>query len=217
MLNRAFWDWKLLLLAALLLGGCGYTFPHVYEGQPHAIYMPTWQNRTNKLGLDMKIYQSLGRWFQKSSSVSITKEKAGADLILTGEILSIDLPSVSWNTVSEVTGTKVNLIVRYALKDKATGKMLWEVRDKLYSADYSMSTVSSAADEQALTKIIDDLSEDIYVGALKKIRKQQLQQQTQQQAQQQTSSPPVKTLEVFPQHQTQQQPQPQTQPQTAAP
>ena len=174
--KRALLDWKLLLLCALLLGGCGYTFPHVYEGPNHAIYMPTWQNRTNKLGLDMKIYQSLARWFQKSSSVSLTKDKAGADLILTGEILSIDLPSVSWDTISEVTGTKVNLIVRYALKDKATGKALWEVRDKLYSAHYSVSTVSSAADEEALAKIIDDLAEDIYIGALKKIRKQQFQQ-----------------------------------------
>ena len=44
--------------------------------------MPTWQNRTNKLGLDMNIYQSLSRWFQKSEAVDLTKEKSGADLIL---------------------------------------------------------------------------------------------------------------------------------------
>ena len=177
LLKRALSDWKLWLLCALLLNNYNYTFPHVYEGPNHAIYMPTWQNRTNKLGLDMKIYQSLAHWFQKSSSVSLTKEKAGADLILTGEILSIDLPSVSWTTFSEATGTKVSIVVRYALKEKATGKVLWEVRSKLYSADYSVSMVSSAADEDALTKIIDDLAEDIYIGALKKIRKQQIQQQ----------------------------------------
>ncbi|MCL1979752.1 MAG: LPS assembly lipoprotein LptE [Proteobacteria bacterium] len=174
--KRALLNWKSLLLCALLLAGCGYTFPHVYEGPHHAIYMPSWQNRTNKLGLDMKIYQSLGRWFQKTASVSLTREATGADLVLTGEILSIDLPSVSWSTINEVTATKVNLIVRYSLKDRATGKVLWEVRDKLYSADYSVSTVSSAADEEALTKIVGDLTEDIYLGALKRIRKQHQQQ-----------------------------------------
>ncbi|WP_028318003.1 LPS assembly lipoprotein LptE [Desulfobulbus elongatus] len=179
MLKHTLPGWALLLVGMLLLSGCGYTFPHVYEGPHHSIYMPTWQNRTNKLGLDMKIYQSLSRWFQKSASVDLTKDKGGADLILTGEILSIDLPSVSWSTISEVTGTKVNLVIRYALKDQRTGKVLWEVPAKLYSADYTVSTVSAAADEAALTKIIDDLSEDIYLGALRRIRKQQQQQQPQ--------------------------------------
>lgn len=167
----------IVLPILLVLSGCGYYFPHVYEGPRHVIYMPTWQNRTNKLGLDMKIYQSLSQWFQKSKSVDLTKDKEQADLVLAGEILSIDLPSVSWNTISDVTGTKVNLYVRYVLKDTKSGKILWEVRSKLYSADYSVKTASSAADEEALTKIIDDMSEDIYLGALQRIRKQHMQAQ----------------------------------------
>lgn len=165
--------WLPLLFCALLLSGCGYSFPHVYDGPHQAIYMPTWQNRTNKLGLDMKIYQSLSRWFQKSPSVRLTKEKNGADLILTGEILTIDLPSVSWSSITQVTGTQVSLVVRYALKDRATGKVLWEVPSKLYTADYSTVTANATLEEEALTKIIDDLSEDIFIGALKKISKQQ--------------------------------------------
>jgi len=177
MVKTATWSWGAALLCAFLLGGCGYYFPHVYEGQHRVIYMPTWQNRTNKLGLDMKIYQSLSRWFQKSESVDLTKEKSGADLILVGEILSIDLPTVSWNTISDATGTKVNLHVRYALKDVQSGKMIWEVPGKLYSADYTVSSATTAADDVALAKIIDDLSEDIYLGALNKIRKQQKQVQ----------------------------------------
>lgn len=160
-------------MSLLMLNGCGYTFPHVYDGPHRTIYMPAWKNRTNKLGVDMKIYQSLSRWFQKSSSVALTRDNGTTDLILTGEIISIDLPSVSWNSISEVTGTKVNLVIRYALKDQKSGKVIWEVPNKLYSADYSGATASAAADDEALTKITDDLSEEIYLGALKRIRKQQ--------------------------------------------
>ena len=50
---------------AVFSGGCGYYFPHVYEGPARTIYIPNWQNRTSQLGLDAKIYQSLSRWFQK--------------------------------------------------------------------------------------------------------------------------------------------------------
>lgn len=170
------WNWGVAFLCILLMHGCGYYFPHVYEGASRVIYMPTWQNRTNKLGLDMKIYQSLSRWFQKSESVALTKEKSGADLILAGEIISIDLPSVSWNTISEVTGTKINLYVRYVLKDQKSGKILWEVPNKLYTADYTVPTSTLAADDAALAKIIDDMSEEIYLGTLNRIRKQHNQQ-----------------------------------------
>lgn len=177
MLKTRRYGWGLVLLCMLVLGGCGYYFPHVYEGPHRSIYMPTWQNRTNKLGLDMKIYQSLSHWFQKSEAVNLTKEKSGADLILAGEILSIDLPSVSWENISTATGTQVNLYVRYVLKDNNSGKILWEVPNKLYTADYTVKTATIAADDEALAKIIDDLSEDIYLGALNKIRKQHTQVQ----------------------------------------
>lgn len=168
--------WGIVLLCTLLFSGCGYYFPHVYDGPNRVVYMPTWKNRTNELGLDMKIYQSLSLWFQKSETVDLSKEKSGADFALVGEIVSISLPSVSWNSITDSTGTKVSLYVRYSLKDLKTGKILWEVPSKLYTADYSVET-TSGADDVALAKIIDDMSEDIYLGTLNKIRKQHLQAQ----------------------------------------
>ncbi|WP_448873350.1 LPS assembly lipoprotein LptE [Desulfobulbus propionicus] len=164
--------WGILLGCLLLLSACGYYFPHVYEGPQRTIYMPTWKNRSNKLNLDMKIYQSLSRWFQKAQSVDLTKERVGANYALSGEILSIDLPSVSWNTVSDATLTKVKLYVRYSLKDLKTGKILWDVPRKLYTADYTVQLATSAADDEALAKIIEDMSENIYLGTLRILRKQ---------------------------------------------
>ena len=76
----------LLLIALLALAGCGYYFPHVYDGPEQVVYMPDWENRTSKLGLDNRIYQVLARWFQKSEAVQLTKERGGADYILAGGI-----------------------------------------------------------------------------------------------------------------------------------
>lgn len=177
MLKTGKWRWGVALLVTLFLGGCGYYFPHVYNGPDRVVYMPTWQNRTNKLGLDNKIYQSLAHWFQKSEKVALTKDKTKGDLILAGEIISINLPSVSWNGADTTTSTKVQLIVRYVLKDLKTGAILWEVTNKLYTADYSSTTPNATADDEALAMIINDMSEDIYLGTLKKIRKQNTQAQ----------------------------------------
>lgn len=168
--HSTFWA---LVLVSLLLGGCGYSFPHVYEGPRRVIYAATWNNRTNKLNLDMRIYQSLSRWFQKTQSIDLTKEQVGADYALSGEIVSIDLPSVSWSGNADTTGTKVSLYVRYSLKDLKTGKVVWEVNNKLYTADNTVRVATSAADDEALSIIIEDMSENIYLGVLKKLRKQQ--------------------------------------------
>ncbi len=164
-----------VLLLALFLGGCGYYFPHVYNGPSRVIYMPNWKNRTNKLGLDIKIYQELSRWFQKSESIELTKDKGSADLILAGEIVSITLPSVSWESASSANYYKVKLIVRYVLKDLRSGKIMWEVPKKLYTEDYSGTSASTTEEDKALETIIEDMSESIYLGTLNRLRRQQAQ------------------------------------------
>jgi len=163
-----------LLILTFILGGCGYYFPHVYDGPTKNVYMPNWKNRTSNLELDAKIYQSLSRWFQKSNSIVLTKGKEEADLILAGEIISIDLPSVSWGANSRATEVKVRLTVRYILKDMQTEEILWEVPKELWTEEYSTiggSTAMLDKEKEALDQILSDLSERIYLGSLEKLRK----------------------------------------------
>jgi len=58
-----------------LLGGCGYYFPHIYDGPEKSVYRPNWKNRTDKLGIDAVMYQSLSLWFQKSKAIRIPKKR----------------------------------------------------------------------------------------------------------------------------------------------
>ena len=163
-----------LLILTFILGGCGYYFPHVYDGPTKNVYMPNWKNRTSNLELDAKIYQSLSRWFQKSNSIILTKGKEEADLILAGEIISIDLPSVSWGANSRATEVKVRLTVRYILKDMQTEEILWEVPKEIWTEEYSTKGGSTAMldkEKEALDQILSDLSERIYLGSLEKLRK----------------------------------------------
>lgn len=163
-----------LLILAFMLGGCNYYFPHVYDGPTKKIYMPNWQNRTNKLGLDVDIYQQLSRWFQKSQSIVLTKDKASADLILAGEVVSIDLPSISWDGAARATEVKVRLNVRYILKDLRTDEILWEMPTEIWTEEYSAMGGSAAmADNEkiALDQILEDMSERIYIGTLDKLRR----------------------------------------------
>lgn len=160
------------LLPALFIAACGYHNPYIYDGPEKSIYVTHWQNKTNALQLDTKIYQSLTHWFQKSSSIKVTKEKAGADLILAGEIVSIQLPSLSYGAANTTTQVKVVLTVRYILKEIKTDKILLEVPGETWTEDARVTrsaTTTTDNEEKALAIIVDDLSEKIYIKAMGKL------------------------------------------------
>ncbi len=166
-----------ILLVGLVLSSCGYHNPYVYSGPDRDLYITTWHNRTNELLLDAKIYQSLVRWYQKSGSIKVTKEKEGSHLILAGEIISIDLPSLSYGIANSATEVKVLLTVRYILKNLETGKVLMEVGKETWTEQYKVgdsSSESSDNEKEALGIIIDDLSEKIYIQTLDLLAKQGL-------------------------------------------
>jgi len=163
---------SLFLLISMFLAACGYHSPYVYSGPEKSIYVTHWKNRTNALQLDTKIYQSLTHWFQKSNALKVTNEKTGADLILAGEIISIQLPSLSYGAGNNTTEVKVILNVRYILKDIKTDKVLLEVPVETWTKDSriaSSSTATSDNEAKALASIIDDLSEKIYIKALDRL------------------------------------------------
>ena len=163
-----------LIIAACIIASCGYHNPNVYNGPNKIIYITEWKNRTSELGLDSRIYRSLTRWFQKSGSISTVREKAGADLILAGEIVSLELPSLSYGANNIATEVKVRLRVRYVLKEIATNTILLEVPDEVWNENYLISTNSSANldnEKKAVDAIIEDLSQRIYQRTVSKLPK----------------------------------------------
>lgn len=154
-----------VLLTVLLLCQCGYRNPNVYTGPPKTIYLKEWKNRTNELRLDSSIYRSLTMWFQKSGAITTTREKSGADLILAGEIISIELPTLSYSKKRVAQTVKVRLRVRYVVKDLKTNEILLENANELWVEDYivsSSSTVTTDNENEALDTIVEELSQKIY-------------------------------------------------------
>ncbi|MBE0586113.1 MAG: LptE family protein, partial [Desulfofustis sp.] len=148
--------------AALLLTACGYRNPYVYSGPEKSIYVTTWKNRTSELQLDADIYQSLIRWFQKSGSISITKQKEGADLILAGEIISYNLPSLTYGANNAASTVKLRLRVRYILKDLKTDKVLIEQSSEEWTEDFRISPDSALSrdnGDRALDTIIENMGQ----------------------------------------------------------
>jgi hypothetical protein len=161
------------LLLFFLPVSCGYHNPYIYNGPETSVYISPWNNKTNELRLNSLVHQSLVNWYQKSDHIRVTKSQEGADLILAGEILSISLPSLSYGVNNVTTEVKVGLRVRYILKNIKTGKVLMEVPSQSFSESYLVNTSSAISRDyeyDALGRIIDDLSEKIYLNTLNQLQ-----------------------------------------------
>ena len=66
----------------------------------------------------------------------------------------------------------MRLGLRYVLKDLKNGEILWEVPKDLWTEDFDTLNQSADSEDEALKQIIDDVSEKIYLGTLKKLREQ---------------------------------------------
>lgn len=163
-----------IVVLLFLVVACGYRNPNVYTGPPKAIYITDWKNRTNKLNLDSQLYRSLVRWFQNASSISTVRTKDGADIILAGEIVSLELPSLAYGTNLVATEVRVRLRVRYIIKEISTNKIMVEVPDETWTQEYLVSSNSNTNidnENKALDIILDDLSQKIYQRTVAEIPK----------------------------------------------
>jgi len=163
-----------ILALAVVLGSCGYHNPNVYYGPAKSIYIADWKNRTNELSIGSRIYRSLMRWYQKAGSISVVRQKSGADLIVAGEIISIDLPSLSYGINNTATEVKARLRVKYIVKEISTKKILLEVPDETWTEPYLLGKNSTQAidnEDEAIDRIIENLSQKIYQSTISGIPK----------------------------------------------
>jgi hypothetical protein len=163
-----------LIIAALLVTACGYRNPNIYSGPPKTVYIAEWKNRTSEMGLDSDIYRALTRWFQYSGAISTSRSRTGADLVLAGEIISIELPSLSYGAGNVAAEVKVRLRARYIMKEIASGKILLEVPDEIWTEEYRVSsnTASNRDNEAAaLNEIVENLAQRIYQRTVAEIPK----------------------------------------------
>lgn len=159
-----------LILVLLLLSSCGYTNPYVQkntqENLSKNLQITTWQNRTNELGLESVYFRLFNAWFKKSGLVNVVQEDDQADLKLTGEISSIDLPGLFYDTFDEALEVKIKLAVSFTLYDNHSKTILWQEKQFTVYEPFLLDPAREKAQynkEKALLRIGDEISELIYL------------------------------------------------------
>jgi hypothetical protein len=160
----------LLFFITVVLCSCGYTNPYaqknVQETYAQTLLITTWQNRTNELGLESAYFRLLNAWFKKSSRIAVVFEEDQADLKLTGEIFSIDLPGLFYNSFDKALEIKIKLTVRFTMYDNRSNVILWQEKKFTIYEPFLLDPIAEKTQynkQRALLRIGDEISELIYL------------------------------------------------------
>lgn len=160
----------LLLFLATSISSCGYTNPYVQKSFPdtpsRTIYLTTWQNRTNELGLESVYFRLFNGWFKRSGNITVIFDEDQADMKLTGEITSIDLPGLFYDTFDEALEVKVKLTVRFTLLDNRRNTILWQEERYTVYEPFLLDPTGEQTEynkQRALLAIGDEIGELIYL------------------------------------------------------
>lgn len=163
-----------IILLAATIASCGYYNPYVVSSnsKPITLHRSMWANQTNELGLETTFYNSLSDWLRKTKLITLTEDQADAEFILTGKITSVDYPEISYSSNNVANELRANLTVTFSIKERATGKTVWEKSG--YTLQETLSKVDSptqllANKKVALAEISDNLAEEIYLYIINSI------------------------------------------------
>jgi len=159
-----------LIFTAIALAGCGYHNPYVesQEGDSawKTLHITTWENRTNELGLESIYFRLFNAWFKNSSKINVIQDADHADLRLTGEIASIDLPGLFYDKFDEALEIKIKLTVRFSLRDNKNDHILWRERNFIIYEPFIIDPDpgrTKSNRRRALLKIGNEIAELIYL------------------------------------------------------
>ena len=127
----------IVLLLLVVLPGCGYRFsvegpgPRIggesvleQEGPPVRLVIRDLRNSTFQSNLEFVYTRYMREQFAVSSGAQVVAEDAQADYVMTGEIVSVTIPSLTFSS-GQTRERRVNVVVRVTVANRATGESLW--------------------------------------------------------------------------------------------
>ena len=165
--------YTILFFMGFALYGCGYSNPYVREksaaSPAKTLLITTWQNRTNELGLESVYYRLFNTWYKKSDMIQVVFDEEQADLKLTGEISSIDLPGLFYDNFDEALEITIRLTVSLKLVDNRNNTILWQENGHVMYEPFLVDPGRQRTEynkQRALLRIGDEIGELIYLRTL---------------------------------------------------
>jgi len=128
------------LLSLVLASACGYRPASATRGiKGQSIAVQPLVNRTTTFEVEQVLTRALVRSLVEKSSYRVVQDSSRADVVMSGEILSVMATPVIFGRETFGTAFLVVLNVKVELKDRRTGKMLFKNDSYLFREQYEIN------------------------------------------------------------------------------
>jgi len=115
----------LLILAACLSTGCGYSFRGNLPGHIKTVAVPMFKNNTVAAGLENTITSAVISAFSNGGRLRVVPVEQ-ADSILEGEIVGYQIDGAGFDRNANVQAYHLRVVLNVAFRDVRQNKMLWQ-------------------------------------------------------------------------------------------
>ncbi|MDM8515241.1 LPS assembly lipoprotein LptE [Desulfobacterales bacterium HSG16] len=149
-------------------GGCGYRFsgPGLPE-EIRSVCIELFKNRTMQTGIESVFANHLISEFQKNSDVRILTSPGQAATVLSGQIDSISVSTISHRGQHTPTERRVTCFISLKLTDLSTKKVMWSAKKLRFREAYNVIVDNKMATErnryEAIVDISERFAEDVYL------------------------------------------------------
>ena len=157
----------LMVLTALLLTGCGYSFQGgrgSFAPGVRTVFVDVFTNKTSEANADSIFRTAFSSLVVQKGHFKLAQSPGEADAIFRGTILGLQSSPLSYKASSLSAEDRITVTMQISFEERASGKVLWANEAYTGTGDYPVTTVgvTEASRRDALTKLANDTAERVY-------------------------------------------------------
>ena len=126
-----------LILAAVVLAGCGYSTKGSLPDHIKTVAVPIFKNRTLEPGVDSAITSGVVNAFSNGGRVKVVPIDQ-ADAILQGEVVAYSLEGLAFDQHANVQSYRLRLVLNVEFRDVKRSAMLWRQEGLSETSDFQV-------------------------------------------------------------------------------
>ena len=161
-----------VLALAFVLTSCGYGLVgtgSILDPSIHTLYVPTFVNRTTRVGLEQLVTQSVADEFVSRGRLKLVNDPKGADIILHGSMDTFNLAPVGFDQ-GRATQYQISITSNIELLDhRKDDKILWKNDQYRFVANYQVNLQTTDTFDQetrAITEIAQKFAQSLVANLL---------------------------------------------------
>lgn len=156
------WASTCLVLAALLLSGCGYTTTELYPTQYTTVTVPNFANRSNERNVEFTLREALIKELEQRTPYKAISGAGLADTQLTGTVVRVDRTLISRDATAGLPQEiEVTVTVDFEWRDLRTGKTVRGYRGLSASGQFIPNRTVGEFSDDGVRLAVQRLAKDI--------------------------------------------------------